>query len=516
MPASEYADWKAPKGDTDILLWPSRTSLLSQVEQNGRQLSAAGTPILGVPLNEVRAATRRYLGHDGSAPLILTGHQTELHHPGVWIKNAVIHHLAEQLNGHASTVSGARAMHLAVDTDQPKHLLLRYPKPTGSESLPITDDEAFTSADWSGRLSAPSPAHATALERQFRTDAAAFGFEPALLTVLASLRRAALEENVLPPVLVGALHELDWSLGLRYDAILASPLWDSEYFLLFAAHLIAQAGRYASAYDAALAEYRKEEGIDNPGRPMPDLKVVQSGADHLGVELPLWLDDLALGTRFRPYASIRGGQAVLEVQGEKFAVNASGGWDTARDLQRFLRRHNHRLSPRALTLTTFSRLLICDLFVHGIGGGRYDQVTDKTLRTFFGLTNIPSFAVATGTLYFPWAVGRSKTCIPCIKQEGHHLAHNLPSIQKQSYLNAIAASPRRSSARKQAYLELHQQIAIARRSSPELTQWQTRLERSIQEAVQDKVIFDRELFYALQPRDRLQSWISQVGELLAR
>jgi len=52
---------------------------------------------------------RQWLGHDDAQHLIATGHQTELHHPGVWAKNALIDAVAGKLGG--------RAFHFAVDTE---------------------------------------------------------------------------------------------------------------------------------------------------------------------------------------------------------------------------------------------------------------------------------------------------------------------------------------------------------------------------------------------------------------
>ena len=41
------------------------------------------------------------------------------------------------------------------------------------------------------------------------------------------------------------------------------------------------------------------------------------------------------------------------------------------------------LLPRALTLTMFLRLFLADLFIHGLGGARYDKITDELIRRFF-------------------------------------------------------------------------------------------------------------------------------------
>ncbi len=37
--------------------------------------------------------------------------------------------------------------------------------------------------------------------------------------------------------------------------------------------------------------------------------------------------------------------------------------------------------PRALTTTLFLRTFIADLFIHGIGGGQYDRLTDRIVET---------------------------------------------------------------------------------------------------------------------------------------
>ena len=44
-----------------------------------------------------------------------------------------------------------------------------------------------------------------------------------------------------------------------------------------------------------------------------------------------------------------------------------------------------RLRTRALTTTMFSRFLLGDLFIHGIGGAKYDELGDEIARRFFGI-----------------------------------------------------------------------------------------------------------------------------------
>jgi hypothetical protein len=48
----------------------------------------------------------------------------------------------------------------------------------------------------------------------------------------------------------------------------------------------------------------------------------------------------------------------------------------------------------------YARLLLCDLFFHGIGGAKYDQLTDMIIERFFGLSP-PAFLTLTATALLP-------------------------------------------------------------------------------------------------------------------
>ena len=43
------------------------------------------------------------------------------------------------------------------------------------------------------------------------------------------------------------------------------------------------------------------------------------------------------------------------------------------------------LAPKAVTLTLFARVFLADLFLHGVGGARYDEVTDGIMRRMYGI-----------------------------------------------------------------------------------------------------------------------------------
>src|SRR5689334_9165421 len=114
-----YPDWKAPREDGEIVIWPQPTELSQQTSDNQKSLAASRIQIQNTPITDLRKSARDWLGHENAQPLIIDGHQTELYHPGVWVKSVLGDALATKLNG--------RALHLAVDTDAPKHLTLRWP-----------------------------------------------------------------------------------------------------------------------------------------------------------------------------------------------------------------------------------------------------------------------------------------------------------------------------------------------------------------------------------------------------
>lgn len=487
-----YADWKAPRTDSETLIWPEAPLLLRQTQENHDRLARCTAEFQGTPLNELRRRCRQWIGHDDSQLLIATGHQTELYHPGVWAKNALIHAAASAL--------GAQAYHFCVDTDEPKHLHLKWP----GALEPMTDDDALMTAKWAGLVDPPTPAHVNNLIELLHGDAKNWPFEPALSQVLQAMRGLLMESNDLPSLIVNACHRLDWDLGLRHHALVLSPLWTTEPYLVYVHHLISGIERFAGDYNAALDSYRADHQVKTPGRPMPDLAI---GDDD--IECPFWLDDLAAGERRRLHVQrMQGRWCLASDDGEPFAFDpARDATDAAASLLQFLRRHRLRISPRALTLTMFMRLFLADNFVHGIGGGRYDQVLDRILALHLGIEP-PHFAVTTATLYFPTALGRERQCLPCIRQQGHHLRHNVIGDEKRELVAAIAAAPRLSSERRMLYRDMHQRLARAQ-SHPRLQQWEQRWRDAQRRDQEDAILFDRELFYALQPRDRLLGLIER-------
>ena len=486
-----------------MLLWPDPQTLLRQTSANTQLLSGGtGVAIQNVPLPELRSRQRQWIGHDDTRPLIATGHQIELLHPGVWAKNVFINALARRVGG--------EGYYFAVDTDAPKHLTLRWPRgrTVGPGAYPITDDPGIASADWAASLCGPSPAHLSEIERALAVAERDWGFEPMVGHLLAAMKRLTLESSCLTWVLVNAVHQLEWELGLRHHSLLVSPVWISPPYFVFVHHLLARANQFAEIYNATLAEYRREQGIRDAGRPWPDLK--QEGDS---CEVPFWLDDLHQGQRRRAKVIKRRDRWVLAINDEEFVLEPGrDGWESADALGRFMASVNCRLAPRALTLTMFLRLFMADQFVHGIGGARYDHVTDQVIERWLGLA-APAFSVTTATLLFPTAVNHSRIDLAPLQREGRRLRHGDNEPWKRELVGRISALPRRSMERERLFYELHQRLdSLAR--EPRIMQWESRLGSARKLASEQRELFDRELFFALQPRERLQLLIDQYDQQL--
>ena len=65
-----------------------------------------------------------------------------------------------------------------------------------------------------------------------------------------------------------------------------------------------------------------------------------------------------------------------------------------------LARSGVKIRSRALVTTLWARMVLGDLFIHGIGGGNYDLVTDRIIERFFG-RQPPGFMILSATLHLP-------------------------------------------------------------------------------------------------------------------
>jgi hypothetical protein len=394
---------RAPAEDGAVAAAPPLEEVGRLLAVNGDRLRRGGPPLLGRPWADLRpaarraavAAARRYLGSDGEpvpdfgdAPLVMAGHQPELFHPGVWVKNFALTGLARR--------HGLTPLNLVVDNDTVKSVALRVPARAAVES-PHPHAVAAPFDRWAGE----APYEGRAVE-----DAALFDdfadrvtgllrgwdYRPMLPEFWAEVRRQAGRTPLLGERFAAARRTFERRWGCHNLEVPVSLLCETEPFAWFACHLLAELPRFHAAYNAAVHDYRRRYGIKSRNHPAPDL-----AADGDWLEAPLWGWRAGQARRGRLFARIRGGRVELRDGGDEWpalpAHDPEAAWAE-------LRRRGLKVRSRALTNTLFARLFLCDLFLHGIGGGKYDEVTDDLIRRFYACEP-PEYLVLTATLLLP-------------------------------------------------------------------------------------------------------------------
>src|SRR5205814_9272014 len=90
-----------------------------------------------------------------------------------------------------------------------------------------------------------------------------------------------------------------------------------------------------------------------------------------------------------------------------------------------------KLRTRALLTTMFAGLVLGDLFLHGIGGAKYGQVTDAVISRFFGFEP-PCYMTVTATLRLPIqgasvALDDARRVDQRLRELAFHPEHHLPA-----------------------------------------------------------------------------------------
>lgn len=395
--------WRAPHEDGAALVDPPLAAVAELLESNlasrlsghceilGRSLTDLARDARGELLSLARTYTSGYRelppAADDSAPILLAGHQPELFHSGVWFKNFVLSSLAGQFS--------AQAVNLLIDNDTVRSTSIRVPG--GSLAEPRVEQVAFDELG----------PHVPYEEREIVDSRCFESFGARASEVLAPLvpapllrelwpaaRDAASRTRNLGRALAEARHRLEGSLGLSTLELPLSAACETDSFRWFAAGLLAGLPRLYEIYNSSLAEYRQANKLRSRSHPVPDL-----AEDQGYLEAPFWLWTCDDPQRRRLFVLRHADR--LEVTDRKqvrFQLPLAG--ERAVEALREQSTAGIRLRPRALVTTMYARLLLTDLFVHGIGGGKYDQLTDLILSRYFELPP-PAFLVATATVRLP-------------------------------------------------------------------------------------------------------------------
>ncbi len=328
-------------------------------------------------------------------PIIMGGHQPDLFHPGVWLKNSALDSYARQVGG--------TALNIVVDSDRCARATVAVPVGTPREARleHVPFDAAAPEMPWE--------------ERGILDEDCFDSFGDRASDVLAPLvpdcilRRwwplaieRACESHRLGLAIAQARHILEERFGLQTLELPVSEMMRLPTVMVFMGWLLAHTRQLHEAYNASLAAYRREHRVRGRARPMPDL-AVRHDASGEWLEVPWWLWSRDDTRRRRVFAQATPDMLALsDMETLRVELPIAPGVTPSKWIDALSRMEEHglRLRPRAILTTLVSRVLVADVFVHGIGGAAYDRITDDIVRRLTGC-DPPRHAVVSGTLRLP-------------------------------------------------------------------------------------------------------------------
>lgn len=405
---------RAPQTDGGLLVSPAPERLTGLLRANRAFLSSWDYDVQGrsaaalreTARHDLATLARSYLERFGmtapalddhaiaTSPLVVTGHQPELFHPGVWIKNFAAWSLAQAWGGWS--------LNLIVDNDVPKSSAILAPRLSGGRlKLERVDFD---------HLASESPFE----DWRIADSACLASFPDRLREVVGPLAGDWLLEEFWPRVLrrpeidhLGerfalARRETEESWGVANLEAPLSQVAESTAFLWFTAHILARLPHYVRVHNQALDDYRSAHGIRSKNHPVAALATSRDG----WLEAPFWVWRRDQPRR-RPLLARQNGPVIeLRIADEaetliQLPLSEDAIACCAVERLRELPKAGVRIRPRALTTTMFTRYFVADVFIHGIGGAKYDELGDVVSRRFLGAPP-PSFLTLSLT---QWLMG---------------------------------------------------------------------------------------------------------------
>ncbi len=395
--AIQYRRLRAPREHGQSLIVPPLADALDLLASNVTLARSEYHRVMigGMSLPDLRGQARHALLADAyrysrsywegvrppvtDAPIVLSGHQPELFHPGVWFKNFVLSAIGER--------AGANTINLVIDNDTvvaPTVRVLRsreyvetVPLDAAADELPYEErailDPALL-ATFAARVDRPLARHLWEYVALLHTDHGA----PRLGQVVAAAR-----------------HCLEAEYGLRTLELPLSRVCDAPAFARFTLHLLGNLPDFHTTYNDALREYRHANHVRSHSHPVPEL--VREGEWW---EAPFWIWSDSDPRRRPLFAAFQQHELILsDRESLRFTLPLPGGSVEPGTLAAWLsaRFGGIKIRPRALITTMYARLVLGDLFLHGIGGAKYDELTDALISRCFQITP-PQFMTVTATM----------------------------------------------------------------------------------------------------------------------
>jgi len=401
----EKSTFTTPTKHAQRLVTPPYKNLSDAIDANTQLLLKNKVNILDIPLNEHRSAIRPKLLHHSKAYMdsiglttdnirskngfIATGHQCQFFHPGITIKYALTNTLAKQKK--------ATPINLIVDTDTSKNLGLTVPIINKDHSIALTT-LAIGNFDKHTTVSShdlPSQQELAKLYASFLSLKIAGITQSQKENIVAIFKKCSEKANCLTDFYCLVNHHLGHSTSCDMLHLPVSVMAKTDTFYAFCYDMIINCESIYKHYNTALTKYRKSHRLRNKTQPLPDLYKTDEGF----IELPFWLL-----TPKQPRAPLfikhHGPNIVIAKNNKPIGLLPCNSKFPTVDFSNLLKENNITIAPRAITLSIFARLFIADMFIHGTGGARYDQISDMVISDYYGIAP-PQICAATATMHLP-------------------------------------------------------------------------------------------------------------------
>ncbi len=435
----------------------SADKISSHLEENKKIFHQYSFTILNQPFREMKEESRKEVIHRAlkfsskfhpdigkkicSTPqyILQSGHQPVFFHPGIWTKNIFLNELLK-----SSFLDKSLGLNIILDNDICKDLNFSFP------ALSSTGDLKLEKINFLSPSLVPNlpfeERHCPSLEliAKFNRDIILklkslvsenenilnnFKIFARCLENSFRLCCQNYKESNLGEFLGLARRLYEKEIGPTFLEIPFSQICDSDEFLSFFLEIIKNIESFSKIYNKKLDEHRKLFKIRNRAHPLPNLDFKGNLA-----ELPYWIWKEGDQRRKIYILKEEGGNYLYNDSYGKIFLVEKDDLKSLSSLKTLLKERGLKIRPKALLLTLYNRLFISDLFIHGLGGAKYDLVTDEIIREFFKVEP-PRFLAVSCTLYldFKSSPNASGVKISTLKKKIRDLEFN-----PQRYIDELA------------------------------------------------------------------------------
>jgi hypothetical protein len=321
-----------------------------------------------------------------TADIIATGHQPNWHHCGILAKNIITDRFARQTDG--------TAIHLVLDHDICDTSMM-LPEYVGDGSLrfkaiPLEQKQQDVPLEF---RPVPLKEQLIILIESVLRIENSFCSEIGRQN-LHSIIEMAQSCTGIADFITRLQAYLNQALGLEIFYLPVSLMSQSDCFTDFVCPIICNAAGFVKSYNQAILNQREFHKL----RPNQTVRPLKINDCNNAFELPFWLVSNT-GERASLYVSVNG--KTLHVGTEHSVagtIDLSG--DKKQQLLEILEESKCVIRPKAVTLTLFVRMYLTDWFVHGIGAGNYEYITDHLISHYYKIPGL-NYGIATATMILP-------------------------------------------------------------------------------------------------------------------